>query len=149
MCVTSDGVWQTKGFHSTNGSFIVVDYLTQAILWRGHLSQRGSDETKLYKGTSKSMEANLALTLYAQAKEEGATIEIVWQDNDSSSAAAVRDIYPDLDVMLCGGHVGRAGNGRLMSFAPMKAFTNHMKSLYRERFPEVNYLKSNSFKFLA
>ena len=89
MCVTSDGVWQTKGFHSGNVSFIIIDYMTQAILWRGHLSQQGSQKEILYAGTSKSMEANMALTLYGKAKEEGFNIEIVWQDDDSSSAAAV------------------------------------------------------------
>ena len=149
LCVTSDGCWQTRGFHSANGSFIIVDYLTQAILWRGHLSQRGSNEETLYAGTSKSMEANLALTLYGKAKEEGATIEVVWQDDDSSSASAVREIFPGLDLMKCGGHVGRAGNNRLTSFASMKEFTAHMKSTYRKKYPEVNsfFIRIESLNF--
>ena len=32
-------------------------------------------------------------------------VAIHWQDADSSSAKAVREIFP---IMLCGGHAGRA-----------------------------------------
>ena len=137
MCVTSDGAWQTKGFHSANGTFVIIDYVTQGLLWRGHRSQKGSKDDDLYEGTSKSMEANLALCLYGQAQKEGFVIAIVWQDDDSSSALSVKLVYPDILVMKCGGHVGRAGNGRLMQMASLKAFSKHMKDLYRQRFPEV------------
>lgn len=34
--VTSDGVWQTRGHFSKNGSFIVKNYLTGGLLWYGH-----------------------------------------------------------------------------------------------------------------
>ena len=35
-------------------------------------------------------------------------VAIHWQDADSSSAKAVREIFPTAEIMLCGGHVGRA-----------------------------------------
>ena len=35
-------------------------------------------------------------------------VAIHWQDADSSSAKAVREIYPKAEIMLCGGHAGRA-----------------------------------------
>ena len=34
-------------------------------------------------------------------------VAIHWQDADSS-AKAVREIYPKAEIMLCGGHAGRA-----------------------------------------
>ena len=35
-------------------------------------------------------------------------VAIHWQDADSSSSKAVREIYPKAEIMLCGGHAGRA-----------------------------------------
>ena len=35
-------------------------------------------------------------------------VAIHWHDADSSSAKAVREIYPKAEIMLCGGHAGRA-----------------------------------------
>ena len=39
-------------------------------------------------------------------------VAIHWQDADSSSAKAVREIYPKAEIMLCGGHAGRASQKR-------------------------------------
>jgi len=33
---TADGFWQIPGFHSPNGSGVVVNYLTGALLAYGH-----------------------------------------------------------------------------------------------------------------
>ena len=81
LVVTSDGVWGTRGFHSANGSFLIVDYFKQGLLWKGHASQKGRDTEELYHGTSRSMEAYLALQLFEQAREEEFNIEVVWQVN--------------------------------------------------------------------
>ena len=35
-------------------------------------------------------------------------VAIHWQDADSSSAKSVREVFPDAEVMICGGHAGRA-----------------------------------------
>ena len=35
-------------------------------------------------------------------------VSIHWQDADSSSAKDVREIFPKAEIMLCGGHYGRA-----------------------------------------
>ena len=42
------------------------------------------------------------------AKEEGMNIEVHWQDADSSSSNAVHEHFSDAEVMICGGHAGRA-----------------------------------------
>ena len=79
LVVTSDGAWRTRGYHSKNGTFVIIDYLTQGLLWKSHLSQKGRGEDVLYKGTSKSMEAYQALELFTAAKDEGFIVEVVWQ----------------------------------------------------------------------
>ena len=151
MCVTSDGMWMTRGHFSKNGTFVIIDYMTQGLLWRGHLSQKGARDEHLYAGTSKSMEANLALVLFGQAEQEGFNIEIVWQDDDSSSAIAVKEVFPTANVMKCGGHIGRAAHNRLTSFASVKSFSPQMKALYRRKFPEVSnangHIFSGKFRF--
>ena len=38
----------------------------------------------------------------------GVNVAIHWQDADSSSAKAVREIFPKAKIMLCGRHAGRA-----------------------------------------
>ena len=35
-------------------------------------------------------------------------VAVHWQDADSSSAKAVSEVFPDADIMICGGHAGRA-----------------------------------------
>ena len=35
-------------------------------------------------------------------------IAVHWQDADSSSAKAVSEEFPDAEIMICGGHAGRA-----------------------------------------
>ena len=35
-------------------------------------------------------------------------VAVHWQDADSSSAKSVREVFPDAEVMICGGHAGRA-----------------------------------------
>ena len=40
---TADGFWQIPGFHSPNGTAVVVNYLTGALLAYGHLSMRGDN----------------------------------------------------------------------------------------------------------
>ena len=61
-------------------------------------------EGGLYLGTSKSAEGYAALP-ESQGRGDGRRIH--WQDADSS-AKAVREIFPTAEIMLCGGHAGRA-----------------------------------------
>ena len=107
---TADGTWQTRGWHSKNGTFTIRNYLNGALLYYHHLCQNGRDkivEGDLYLGTSKSAEGYAARITFQRAKEEGMDVAIHWQDADSS-AKAVREIYPKAEIMLCGGHAGRA-----------------------------------------
>ena len=87
-----------------------------ALLYYHHLCQKGRDkvvEGGLYPGTSKSAEGYAARITFQRAKEEGMDVAIHWQDADSSSSKAVREIYPKAEIMLCGGHAGRAHNKML------------------------------------
>ena len=62
-----------------------------------------SDKTitsELYKGTSKSMEGYCATQLMRKAKEEGLIIE--------TASKHVKEYYPDAEIMICGGHAGKA-----------------------------------------
>ena len=43
-----------------------------------------------------------------QKKEEGINITIHWQDADSSSSKAMTEHFPVAEIMICGGHAGKA-----------------------------------------
>ena len=107
----ADGTWQTRGWHSKNATFTIRNYLNGALLYYHHLCQTGRDdviEEELYKGTSKSAEGYAARITFRRAKEEGMQVSVHWQDADSSSAKAFREVFPDAEIMICGGHAGRA-----------------------------------------
>ena len=40
----ADGVWQTRGFLSKNGTFSVCNYTNGALLYYMHMCQKGSDD---------------------------------------------------------------------------------------------------------
>ena len=67
-------------------------------------------------------------------------ITIHWQDADSSSAKAVTEIFPKAEIMICGGHAGRAHKKILQSRQKLKTFTNRMISKYEDRFPALKDL---------
>ena len=48
-----------------------------------------------------------------------------WQDNDSSSAKAVKESFPAASVMLCGGHIARAHHNKLKSLQVKKSLTKN------------------------
>ena len=80
-----------------------------ALLYYHHLCQKGRDEVieeELYRGTSKSAEGFSALPTFQKAKEEGMHLAIHWQDADSSSAKAVRELFPDAEIIICGVMLG-------------------------------------------
>ena len=93
---------------------------------------------ELYEGTSKSAEGYAARATFKRTKEEGLQIEVHWQDADSSSSNAVKEVFPEAEIMICGGHVGRAHRKQLEARTLMKEFTDKMKARYRERYPTVN-----------
>ena len=108
---------------------MIRNWLTGALLWYDYACMRGSDTIitdELYQGTAKSIEGYLAGVLFEKAKEEGCTIEINWQDQDSSSEKSFRAVYtsePSSRVMKCGGHVGRAHAKALKDLKPKKEVT--------------------------
>lgn len=141
--VTSDGVWQTRGHFSKNGSFIIKNYLTGEILWFGHKCMRGNDTDELYMGTAKSIEGALADECYNQAKEEGCGVEVVWQDADSSSQKSVENVFGEVPrrVYKCGGHVGRAHGNNLKDLSKQKEFSATQISRLKAQFPDVATVK--------
>ena len=101
---TADGTWQTRGWHSKNATFTIINYLNGALLYYHHLCQKGRDkivEGDLSLGTSKSAEGYAARVTFQSAKEEGMDVAIHWQDADSSSAKAVREIFPKAEKSCC------------------------------------------------
>ena len=77
----------------------------------------------LYEGTAKSMEGVLWDECYGQAKVEGCSVEVMWQDRDSSSAKSVAKHHPDGKVYKCAVHVGRAHANSLKEPAKKKEFS--------------------------
>ena len=100
----ADGMWHTRGWHSTKATFSIHNYLTGALLYYMRICQKGRDKIikdELYKGTSKSAEGYAAHVTFQKAKEEGMQIAIHWQDADSS-ANAVRQLFPNAHIMMRG-----------------------------------------------
>ena len=137
---SADGMWMTRGFHSKNATFSIHNYYTGALLYRKHLCQKGRDNVvkeELYQGTSKGAEGYAAHVTFKKAKEEGMNVAIQWQDADSSSSNAVTEHFPDVKVMICGGHVGRAHKKQFEKVKKMKRYTDTLIKKYEEKFPFV------------
>ena len=46
--------------------------------------------------------------------------------------------FPDTEVMICGGHAGKAHKKQLEDLAKKKFFTDKYKNKHRDKFPEVD-----------
>ena len=137
---TADGTWQTRGWRSKNATFSIRNYLNGALLYYHHLCQKGSDdvvEGGLYPGTSKSVEGYAASITFQRAKEEGMEVAVHWQDTDSSSAKSAREVYPDAQIMICGGYAGRAHRKILEKRQKDKDLTQAQIEKYKDTFPNV------------
>ena len=71
-----------------------------------------------------------------KAKDEGMNIAIQWQDADSS-AKAVTDHFPNAEIMICGGHAGRAHKKQLKKLQKIKSSTVDLIRKYKDTFPSV------------
>ena len=104
---TADGTWHKRKWHSKRATFTVRNYFTGPLLYYMHLCHKGRDDViqdELYEGTAKAAEGYAARATFKRAKEEGLQIEVHWQDADSSSNA-VKEVFPEAEIMICGGHV--------------------------------------------
>ena len=140
---TADGVWHTRGWPTKNATFSIRNYLTGALLYYHHLCQKGRDgvvQEELYEGTSKSAEGFAARHTFRRAKQEGMQIAVHWQDADSSSANAVVEVFPKAEVMICGGHAGRAHKKILEKRQKVKCFTKKLIERYEKTYPAVSTL---------
>ena len=91
----------------------------------------------MYKGTSKSAEGYAARITFRRAKEEGIQVAVHWQDADSSSANAVSEVFPDAEIMICGGHARRAHKKILELRQKMKTASKQMLDKYMANFPAL------------
>ena len=64
-------------------------------------------------------------------------VAIHWQDADSSSAKAVSEIYPKAEIMLCGGHAGRAHRNILEKHQKNKILPPAHIEKYKTDFPFI------------
>ena len=64
-------------------------------------------------------------------------VTIQWQDADSSSAKAVREIFPKAEIMLCGGHSGRAHRKILEKRQKDKTLPLKHVDKYKDDFPVI------------
>ena len=136
---SADGAWMTCGHHSKNFTFSIRNYYTGALLYRKHLCQKGRDtliNEELCQGTSKGAEGYAARLTFKKAKEEGINIASHWQDADSSSNA-MTELFPDAQIMICGGHAGKAHKKQLEELAKKKSFTDKYKKKHRKKFPQL------------
>ena len=95
----------------------------------------------LYEGTSKVAEGHAASIAFGKAKDDDMHIEAQWQDADSSAAKSFLQHYPDLAVMLCGGHVARSHTKCLGELAKQKSFSPALQDAYKDDFPDVLTVK--------
>ena len=144
---TADGAWQTRGWFSKNATFSIRNYFNGALLYYHHSCQKGSDnvvEGELYSGTSMSAEGYAAHITFQKAKKEGMEVANHWQDADSSSAKAVREVYPSAQIMICGGHAGRAHRKILELRQKARKLSPAQIEKYKDVIPNVcdkNYQK--------
>ena len=140
VVTVADGTWQTRGRHSKNTTFTIRNYPNGALT----TSVRKAEMKELYKGTSKSAKGYTSSITFQRAKEEGMQIVVHWQDADSSSANEVREVFPDADTMICGGHVGRANKKMLNSHQNEKKASEKMIEKYGKAFPALCKLSCKS-----
>ena len=65
-------------------------------------------------------------------------VAIHWQDADSSSAKAVRKIFPKAEIMLCGGH------GHIKNIVEKRQKDNHQPILKSVRMFSQSYVRRST-----
>ena len=68
-------------------------------------------------------------------------VAVHWQNADSSSAEAVSDIFPDAEIMICGGHAGHAHRKILELRHKMKKVSKKMLEKYKDTFPTLGVVR--------
>ena len=147
---TADGFWQIPGFHSPNGTAVVVNYLTGALLAFDHLSMRGDNPYELericdcelrcepwdlacdgtqvlkgaFAGTAKAMESTILYNCFAQLADAGCHIEKNIEDGDGGSDKSFTLVYSGSESasLLCGNHASRSALKRVAAVGATKAW---------------------------
>ena len=60
-----------------------------------------------------------------------------WQDSDSSVAKSVKCIFPSIQIMYCGRHIGRAHSNQLNDLKAKKTFTKAYTDKHVQAHPTV------------
>ena len=139
----ADGVWLTRGHYSQNATFTLRNHLTGALLYYKHLSQRSDlgdseeeSEKREYQGTSRSAEGHLAQLVFEEAKADGMNIAVHWQDEDSTSAKCLLNVFPDCKMMLCAGHAARTFESHTKKHAVAKSYSREKVAAAFKNVPE-------------
>ena len=117
---SADGTWMTRGFHSKNATFSMRNYLTGALLYYVHLCQRGRNKVihkELLPGYVQGCQGLRCSPCVKEGKRG--------RDEHRGSLAGCCFLllqccpgtFSDAEVMICGGHAGRAHMKRLDKFA--------------------------------
>ena len=68
-------------------------------------------------------------------------VAVHWQDADSTLAKAVSEVFPDAEIMICGGHAGRAHWEILELCHKIKKVSKTMVDKYKDGFPALGELR--------
>ena len=69
-----------------------------------HVGQFESSSHNCFSSDDRSSDdsaSSAASITFQRAKEEEMEVAVHWQDADSSSAKSVREVYPDVQIMIC------------------------------------------------
>ena len=67
-------------------------------------------------------------------------VAVHWQDADSSSAKAFSEVFPAAEVMICGGHAGRAHKKTLELRQKILKMPKQMSNKYKDTYPDLDKL---------
>ena len=67
-------------------------------------------------------------------------VAVHWQDADSFSIKAFSEVFPDGQVMICGGHAGRTHRKILELWQKMQIASKQMLDKYKNTYPALGKL---------
>ena len=165
----ADGFWQIPGFHSPNGSGVICNYMTGALLAYGHQCMRGDNpyglervccceercspfelvcdgELKVkgsFAGTSKAMESIILFDAFARLFDKGCHVAKNIEDGDGGSDKSFSLVYSGSDSAsyLCGNHGARSCCKRVVATASTKSWKTTKEEEKSGQLPVTHGLK--------
>ena len=102
-----DGTWQTRGWHSKNATFSIRNYMNGALLYYKHTCQKGKDvivEGHLYILAPLNLQKDMPPVCHSKQPNRREWSLLF----TGKMHGAVREEYPDAEIVFCGGHGGKA-----------------------------------------